>query len=336
VRRLSSSDTSPRVACVGGGYWGPNLIRNVHTQGALALLCDRQPETLAALEAHHPGIPATHDYEEVLASDVDAVLLATPAATHHALTRRALEAGKHVFVEKPLALTAAEARDLAETADRLGRVLMVGHILEYHPAFERLVELVREGAIGEVRHLRSSRLSLGKLRHEENVMWSFAPHDLSLLHRVLSDSIPERIRAFGTTVLQPGIPDTVHLDLAYTGGVTAHVHVSWLEPIKLHQLVVMGTEGMLVFEDSRPTDKLRMFDRGFRQESGSWVVRSGEERTLPFEAGEPMAREIAHFLDCIRTGKRPRTDGWSGVRVLEVLEAAQRELDLPTPTGSPA
>jgi UDP-2-acetamido-3-amino-2,3-dideoxy-glucuronate N-acetyltransferase len=267
---------------------------------------------------------------------VDAVLLATPAATHHDLALRALEAGKHVFVEKPLALTAAEARALAETADRLDRVLMVGHILEYHPAFERLVELVREGVIGEVRHLRSSRLSLGKLRHEENVLWSFAPHDLSLLQRILGAARPERIRAFGTTVLQPGIPDTVHLDLAYAGGVTAHVHVSWLEPVKLHQLVVMGTEGMLVFEDSRPTDKLRLFDRGFRQEAGGWTLKRGEERVIPFEEGEPMAREIAHFLACVRTGDRPRTDGWSGVRVLEVLEAAQQELDLPVPTGSPA
>jgi len=326
----------PRVACVGGGYWGPNLIRNVHSQGALAWLCDRHPGTLAALAERYPGIPSTPDFDEVLASDVDAVLLATPAATHHDLAMRALESGKHVFVEKPLALTAAEARALAETADRLDRVLMVGHILEYHPAFERLVELVREGAIGEVRHLRSSRLSLGKLRHEENVMWSFAPHDLSLLQRVLGVVRPECIRAFGTTVLQPGIPDTVHLDLAYPGGVTAHVHVSWLEPVKLHQLVVMGTEGMLIFEDSRPVEKLRLFVSGFRLEGGQWTLRRGEARVMPFEEGEPMAREIGHFLDCIRTGARPRTDGWSGVRVLEVLEAAQQELDLPVPTRSPA
>ncbi len=321
---------------MGGGYWGPNLIRNVHAQGALAWLCDRQSDTLSALSGLYPGVLATLDYAEVLASDVDAVLLATPAGTHHDMALRALQAGKHVFVEKPLALTAAEARHLAETADRLERVLMVGHILEYHPAFERLVELVREGAIGEVRHLRSSRLSLGKLRHEENVMWSFAPHDLSLVQRVLEAARPERIRAFGTTVLQSGIPDTVHLDLAYPGGVTAHVHVSWLEPVKLHQMVVMGTEGMLVFEDSRPTDKLRLFDRGFRLESGTWTLHRGEERSVPFDEGEPMAREVAHFLDCLRTGDRPRTDGWSGVRVLEVLEAAQRELEQSTPTGSPA
>lgn len=328
-----SSSSIPAIACIGGGYWGPNLIRNTHALGALAVICDRDPATLAKLAEHYPGVRTTTDYQEVLADpSIDAVMLATPAVTHHPLGMQALEAGKHAFIEKPLAMTAPQAEDLAAAADRLGRTLMVGHILEYHPAFEALLALIQEGALGEVKHVRSSRLSLGKVRSEENVMWSFAPHDVSLVLGALGNQEPERVEAFGTTILQPGIPDTVHMDLGFAGGVTAHIHVSWLEPNKLHQLVVIGTKAMAVFEDSRPDNKLVVYDRGFDRLGDTLQMRKGAETAIDFPPGEPMKREIAHFIESIQTGRRPKSDGWSGARVLRVLEAAERKLNSAVPT----
>lgn len=328
-----SSSSTPRVACVGGGYWGPNLIRNTHALGALELLCDRDPSTLAKLAESYPGVRTTTDYQEVLADpSVDAVLLATPAVTHHPLGMQALEARKHTFIEKPLAMTAGDSEALARTADRLDRILMVGHILEYHPAYEALLDLIRGGDLGEVKHVRSSRLSLGKLRSEENVMWSFAPHDVSLVLGALGNQEPDRVEAFGTTILQPGIPDTVHLDLGFADGVTAHIHVSWLEPNKLHQLVVIGSKAMAVFEDSRTENKLVVYDRGFDAFNGTFQMRKGGETVVDVAPGEPMKRELQHFLDCIRTGDRPKSDGWSGTRVLRVLEAAERKLSTPALT----
>lgn len=325
-----SSSNPPRVACIGGGYWGPNLIRNTERLGALAMICDRDPSTLARLSQSHPGVPVTLDYAEVLSDEsLEAVVLATPASTHHRLALQAMEAGKHVFVEKPLALTAAEAEELATEADRLDRILMVGHILEYHPAYEALLRLVHDGELGEIKHVRSTRLSLGKLRSEENVMWSFAPHDVSLVLGVLAPLEPRRVEAFGTTVLQPGIPDTVHMDLGFAGGVTAHIHVSWLEPNKLHQLTVIGTRAMAVFEDSRADHKLVVYDRGFDRVEGAWQLRKGPERVVEYAPGEPMARELSHFLSCVAGHRRPKSDGWSGARVLRVLEAAQDKLQSP-------
>lgn len=318
--------SSSKVAVVGGGYWGPNLIRNFHALGALGAICDKSPETLAKLSAQYPGVKAVEDFAAVLsAPEIRAVVLATPASTHHRLAMLAMEAGKDVFVEKPLALTAAESEDLARAADRLGRVLMVGHILEYHPAYEKLVELVRSGELGEVKHLRSSRLSLGKLRHEEDVLWSFAPHDVSLILGLV-DAEPEEVRAFGHAILQPGIADQVHVDMRFGNGATAHIHTSWLEPQKLQQLVVIGTKKMAIFEDSRADAKLKLFDCGFDCVNGSWSPRRGEETVVEYPAGEPMARECQHFLDCVANGTRPKSDGWDGVRVLKVLEAATRQM----------
>jgi UDP-2-acetamido-3-amino-2,3-dideoxy-glucuronate N-acetyltransferase len=311
---------------VGAGYWGPNLARNFHALGALHTLCDLNPEVLAKFGAAYPEVRTTPDLSEVLADPgIDAVVLATPAPTHHRLALQAMQAGKHVFVEKPLALSRAQAEELAREADRLDRVLMVGHILVYHPAVEALVALVRSGELGEVKHVRSERLSLGKLRSEENVLWSFGPHDASLLAELLAGD-PESVQAFGHAILQDGIEDIVTMDLRYPGNVTAHIHLSWLEPVKRHRLTVIGTRKMVVFDDTLPEGKVRLYDRGFDQAASGWELRRGEETLVPYEAGEPMARECAHFLECIRTGVRPRTDGWSGARVLGILEQAQSEL----------
>lgn len=322
----SNRPAQPRVALVGSGYWGPNLARNFHALEALAAICDRNSEALSKLAIVYPAAQATADYAEVLADrSLDAVVIATPAFTHFDLALQALQAGKHVFVEKPLALSRREAEDLAREADRLDRVLMVGHILVYHPAFQALVALVRSGELGEVKHVRSERLSLGKLRSEENVLWSFGPHDASLLAELLPDD-PMSVQSFGHAILQEGIEDQVTMDLRYPGGVTAHVHLSWLEPVKRHRLTVIGTRKMAVFDDTLSEGKLRLYDRGFDPTASGWELRRGEETLVPYEAGEPMARECAHFLECIRTGARPRTDAWSGARVLGILEQAQHAL----------
>lgn len=311
---------------VGAGYWGPNLARNFHALGALQALCDLNPEVLAKFGAAYPEIRTTPDLSEVLADpSIDAVVLATPAPTHHRLAMQAMQAGKHVFVEKPLALSRAQAEELAREADRLDRVLMVGHILVYHPAVEALVALVRSGELGEVKHVRSERLSLGKLRSEENVLWSFGPHDASLLAELLAGD-PDSVQAFGHAILQEGIEDIVTMDLRYPGNVTAHIHLSWLEPVKRHRLTVIGSKKMVVFDDTLSEGKVRLYDCGFDFTASGWELRRGEETLVPYEAGEPMARECAHFLECIRTGDRPRTDGWSGARVLGILEQAQSDL----------
>jgi UDP-2-acetamido-3-amino-2,3-dideoxy-glucuronate N-acetyltransferase len=293
---------------------------------ALSAICDRSLEALSRLAIVYPSAKTTPDYAQILADrSLDAVVLATPAVTHFDLAMRALQAGKHVFVEKPLALSRVEAEQLAAEADRLNLVLMVGHILVYHPAFQALVALVRRGELGEVKHVRSERLSLGKLRSEENVLWSFGPHDASLLAELISAE-PESVGASGHAILQEGIEDIVTMDLRYPGNVTAHIHLSWLEPVKRHRLTVIGSKKMAVFDDTLSEGKLRVYDRGFDLTASGWELRRGEETLVPYEAGEPMARECAHFLECIRTGDRPRTDGWSGARVLGILEQAQSEL----------
>lgn len=315
-----------QVAVVGGGYWGPNLMRNFHALGALGAVCDRDPAALAKLKAEYPGVKTYDDFSGVLAdSAISGVVIATPASTHFGLAAQAMEAGKHVFVEKPLALSSRESEEMARAADRLGRVLMVGHILEYHPVYERLVELVRQGELGEVKHIRSSRLSLGKLRREEDVLWSFAPHDVSLVLGLLGAE-PTEVHAFGQAILQPTIADQVHVDLRFASGAAAHIHVSWIEPQKLHQLVVIGSRKMAIFEDSRTEGKLRLFDLGFDPVDAGWVLRRGDESIVDPPTGEPMARECRHFLDCMTMGSRPKSDGWSGVRVLRVLEAATQQM----------
>lgn len=318
--------SSKSIAVVGGGYWGPNLIRNFDALGALGAICDRSPETLAKLHAAYPHVKAYADFEAILEDEsLKGVVLATPAVTHFPLAMQALKAGKHVFVEKPLALSSAEAEELTHAADSLGRILMVGHILEYHPAYEALVDLIRSGELGTIKHVRSSRLSLGKLRTEENALWSLGPHDVSLILGILNEE-PVDVRAFGHAVLQPEIADQVHVDMRFASGATAHIHVSWLEPQKLHQLVVIGSQKMAIFEDSRTEGKLRLFDRGFDLVDGSWQLRRGDETVVDFPAGEPMKRECQHFLDSIASGTRPKSDGWDGVRVLRVLEAATKKM----------
>ncbi len=308
-----------RIAAVGTGYWGPNLARNLNELGVLEVICDLVLDRAREL-ADRLGVRAESAYDSVLADpSIGAVVLATPVPTHHAMALRALDAGKHVFVEKPLAWQASEAEDLCRRADAAGRVLMVGHLLEYHPAFVALRDMVFAGELGQIRHIRCTRFNLGKLRSEENVLWSFAPHDLSLIMR-LSGSEPVDVRASGHRVLGTPREDIVYADLTFEKGLTAHVQVSWLEPVKQHQFVVMGDRKMAVFNDSLKEGKLRLYDKGFDPADGGFGLRDRGEEIVALPDVEPMKAELQDFLAACESGGRPLADGWSGLRVVRTLE----------------
>jgi len=315
------------VAVAGCGYWGKNLVRNFAQIGALRWLCDTDDEALESQARSYPGLRLTNRLEEVLdASDVQAVVLATPAAFHHAQARAALLKGKDIFVEKPLALRYAQGRELVELAGERSRVLMVGHILEYHPAVARLKEVVRQGELGQVWYIYSNRLNLGKVRQEENILWSFAPHDISIITSLLGAE-PDLVSASGGSYLQSGIADVTVTNLLFAGGVRAHIFVSWLHPYKEQRLVVIGDRQMAVFDDTLREGKLRICDKGIEWQAGRPVPRHAAETTLAVPELEPMRLECEHFLECVRERKRPLTDGTNALRVLRVLEASQRSLE---------
>ncbi|MHB1412281.1 MAG: Gfo/Idh/MocA family protein [Thermoleophilia bacterium] len=314
-----------RIAVAGTGHWGKNLVRNFHQLGALATICDSDPLTLSRFRDDYPGCHTVPNFADILSdADIDAVVLATPAETHFSLARQALLAGKDVFVEKPLALTTADGVELARLSARLDRILMVGHLLWYHRAIDRIRELVSEGALGEIYYMSSHRLNLGRVRREENVLWSFAPHDVSVMI-MLAGGLPLSVSATGGSYLQPGISDTTLTSLTFAGGVGGHIYVSWLHPFKEHKLVIIGSRRMLVFDDLQDSEKIRLYDKGV-EPGEALKLRSNGYEVVPFEAEEPLRRECAHFLECIATRRQPDTDVQNGVEVLQVLEAAQASL----------
>ncbi len=317
------------VAVVGGGYWGRNLVRNFHNLGALAGLCETDAETRDALAGQFEIPFATSDYTQTLASpEIDAVALATPAGLHGRMVREALEAGKDVYVEKPLCLAEDEAAQLVARAKELGRVLMVGHLLWYHPAVLKLKSLLSNGDLGRVEYIYSNRLNMGKLRREENVLWSFAPHDVSIILGLLGED-PMRVQASGGNFLHQQIADTTVSLLEFASGVRSHIFVSWLHPFKEQKLVVVGDRKMAVFDDTAPwSEKLKVYPHSVAWEGNVPVARKADGENIALEEGEPLRAECAHFLDCIRDRSTPRTDGAEGLRVLRVLNACQSALEL--------
>lgn len=310
-----------KVGLVGCGYWGKNLLRNFHELGALAAVCDALPANQELAKKMAPGVPIYSDFDELLRSDIPSIALATPAVTHFPMAKKALAAGKDVFVEKPLALRVEEGEELLR---RQGdRILMVGHILEYHPACVKLVELVRKGELGEVRYIYSNRLSLGKVRREENILWSFAPHDVAIINRVVG-AMPEKVSAFGAAYLQEDIADVTITNLAYPGGVRAHIHVSWLHPFKEQRLVVIGSQRMAVFNGV--SGELLTYDQRVEWQEGQPVPLHADAVKVPLESLEPLKEECRAFLQATESRKAPLTDGRNGLEVLAVLEAAQRSL----------
>lgn len=327
VERQPDPSAPPGVALVGCGYWGRNIARNLHQLGALRLVCDTRPAALAEVRAAHPGVRTAATVAAALKDPaVRAVAIAAPAVRHHALARQVLLAGKDVFVEKPLALRLREAEELVSLARERRRVLMVGHLLEYHPAILKLRELVDAGELGDLHHVYSNRLNLGKVRREENILWSFAPHDISVILRLLG-RMPTTAITAGQHYLQHQIADVTMTWLNFPGRTRAHIFVSWLHPYKEQRLVVVGSRRMAVFDDVATEGKLKLYDQGIEWRQGEApIIRRTAEATLFFPQSEPLREELRHFLDCVRTRRTPRTDGRNGLRVLRVLDACQRSL----------
>jgi UDP-2-acetamido-3-amino-2,3-dideoxy-glucuronate N-acetyltransferase len=323
----------PGVAVVGRGYWGENLVRNFHALGVLRAVCDHDPGRRARQPETRPGVAFTGSLDEVLSDRaVHAVAIATPPATHYAIARAALERGRDVFVEKPLASSVEECEELIALADRGGRILMVDHILRYHPAVRKLQDLVAGGALGEMRYLYSNRLNIGRLRKEENILWSFAPHDVSVILALVGRP-PVEVRAFGEAYLQEGVYDTTVTSLAFSRKLKAHIFVSWLHPFKEQKLVVVGSRNMAVFDDLDPK-KLWLYPHTIAWVGEIPVASKAERIAVPLAGEEPLAVSCAHFLDCLKTRKTPVTDGREGLAVLRVLQAAQAALDAATGTPS--
>src|SRR5579884_191941 len=323
-----------RFAVIGAGYWGPHLIRNISEipDGRLSAIVDLSQERLEALQPRYPSARLSRHFEDALADDVDAVVLATPVNTHHRLAKGALEAGKHVLIEKPITRDAHQARELIRLADSKGLALMVGHTFEYNPAVVTLKEIVKRGDVGRVLYVDAARLNLGQYRTDVNVLWGLAPHDISILNYIL-DSEPTHVSARGNACIQDGTHDVAYVELKYPEGVLGHIHVSWLEPCKVRRLTVVGDEKMVVYNDVAAEEKLRIYDKGVVKTTSSGDFADFQLGyhyggvTIPaVPSGEPLKLELLHFIECIHSGETPRSDGLSGLRVIKVLESADKSL----------
>jgi predicted dehydrogenase len=311
------------VAVVGCGYWGKNLVRNFHQLGALGLVCEPTESGALAAQNLSPDVPICESFDDVLRAPVHGVVIASPAETHYDLALRALESGKDVFVEKPLALAAHQGQQLLNLAEANQRILMVGHVLEYHPGIEAIGEMVSTGELGPLRYVYSNRLSFGKIRREENILWSFAPHDVAVILRLMG-SMPFQVNACGGSYLQPNIADVTITTLLFDNGVRAHIHVSWLHPFKEQRLVVIGERAMVSFDDV--SKRLTLYRHRVEVQNGQSVPVPSEGELVSYPDDEPLRKECQAFLAAIATRRPPVTDGASGLRVLKVLQAAQRSL----------
>ena len=332
--------TSINIAVVGLGHWGPNLARNFHRlpQAVLHTLCDADTDRLQWAGTLYPAARLTSDYESILTDPaVDAVVLATPVHTHFKLASAALQAGKHTFVEKPLARTSDEARRLVELADAQKRILMVGHVFLYNAAVRQVKQYIDSGELGDIYYIYAQRLNLGIVRQDVNALWNFAPHDISIINYWL-DGTPIKVDAHGYAYLQPGIEDAVFMNLEYQGGQAASVHVSWLDPNKVRRMTVVGSKKMVVYDDVSPDAKIKLYDKGVDRKPGNGLgsyatfgefqllVRAGDILIPKIQFTEPLRVECQAFVDAIRTGEPPLADGRNGLAVVEVLEAADRAM----------
>lgn len=323
----SGASKQPNIALIGCGQWGRNLARNLAALGALRAVCDSNPVVLEGVRTLYPDVIVTRDPGGILQdSEIEACVIATPAASHSELARQALEAGKDVLVEKPLALTVRDGEALVELAEQRGRILMVGHLLEYHPAIEKLREMVKSGELGKIQYVYSNRLNLGRIRTEENALWSFAPHDIYVLLRLLGE-LPLEVACQGGSYLNHQLADVTMTTMNFASGVQGHIFVSWLHPYKEQKLVVVGDRKMAVFDDTLLLDKLQLYPHRV-----DWIERvpvavKAEAESVSLPDVEPLAQECRHFLECLATRQHPRTDGPNGVAVLRVLEACQQSLE---------
>ncbi len=323
-----------RVGVVGLGAWGWNVARNFASlpECQLVSVCDVDPRRRSSAARTWPAVKPVADLDEMLRDDsVQAVVIASPATTHHPLARRALLADRDVFVEKPFALSVAEAEDMAELADARRRVLMVGHLLEYHPVVRRLKDLIHSGELGPVYYIYTQRVNLGRIRGDENAMWSFAPHDISQILYML-EMEPVDVSARGQSYVQEGIEDVAFLSLFFENRIMAHIHLSWLDPHKVRRTTVVGSKKMAVFDDTEVTEKLRIYDNHAEPPAAKTFgeviqVRFGDIWIPRVESVEPLQLECRHFIECVQNRTTPLTDSRDGIRVVRILEAAQRSLE---------
>lgn len=321
------TDGQIRVALIGYGWWGKNIARNLDALGALYCICDTNDKSRAVAGKLYPHAMVYSRLEQVLEDEkVSCVCIATPAVTHAAIALDVLSSGRDVFVEKPLSTNIADGLKVVRTAHRYEKVLMVGHILRYHPAIEKLKKIVDEGKLGELRYIYSNRLNLGKVRKEENILWSFAPHDIDIIIH-LSGRVPRMVLAVGASYLQPRIADTTLSYMFFDGNFHAHIYVSWLHPFKDQKLVVVGSEAMAVFDDVKKSGKLVIMDgRVEKGEDGQLLVVKSDKCAISISDDEPLRVELVHFLECVRERKKPKTDGMVALKVISVLEACQRSM----------
>jgi predicted dehydrogenase len=319
-----------RVGLAGLGYWGPNLARNFDDLADLTWLCDLSPDLVDRFGARYPSARATSRFDDLLEDEsLQAVIVATPVATHYELTRRALEAGKHVFVEKPPALSGAEADELAAIAEERGLVLLPGHLLLYHPAVAKLKELIESGELGDVRYLYGNRQNLGQIRKDENALWSLGVHDLSVILHLIGEE-PSEVLARGESFIRDGVEDVVFCYLRFPSGVVAHMHLSWLDPHKMRKITVVGRNKMAVFDDMELERKVTVYDKGTEQPSesyGEWRTRTGDIYIPKIPNDEPLRLECRHFLSLVAGDGDPDVAAREGATVVRVLEQLQQSLE---------
>jgi UDP-2-acetamido-3-amino-2,3-dideoxy-glucuronate N-acetyltransferase len=315
------------IAVIGCGYWGKNLVRNFWELGVLRTTFDVDEKKTKELKSLYPEIRIAHKLPEIFQEQsIEGIVVATPAESHYEVVKEALLAGKDVFVEKPLSLRVREGKALVALAEEKKRILMVGHLLEYHPGIVKLKEMVSAGELGRINYIHSTRLNLGKFRTEENILWSFAPHDISVILLLLGE-MPQEVSAHGGSYLSQGIADVTMTTMDFPSGVKSHIFVSWLHPYKEQKLVIVGDRKMAVFDDVAPKDKLLLYKHRIEWIDRVPVPRKEDAEVVEFKMEEPLKLECQHFLDCIETRRKPKTDGENGLRVLEVLELCQRSLE---------
>lgn len=315
-----------KIAVFGCGYWGQNLVRNYYQMGRLGLVCDLAEKGRNRAAEIAPGTPLLDSFDEALdREDVQGVVLATPAETHCSLCIKALQAGKDVFVEKPFALRCEDAEAMHAESLKRRRILMVGHLLEYHPAVLQLREMVNQGILGQINYIYSNRLNFGKIRVEENALWSFAPHDIAIILR-LAGTPPVEVTCVGGSYITPNLADVTVSTLLFKDGMRAHIFVSWLNPFKEQKLVVVGERNMMVFNDTVKDEKLLLYEQCVELRDRQPILQKGVCRNIPVRPDEPLKLECEHFLHCMETREAPLTDGISGINVTKVLQACQTSL----------
>ena len=324
---MANKKTNKYIAIIGTGYWGKNLVRNFYQLGVLKTICDLDKNILKKFEKLYPGTETTQNINKILVDkEIKGVVIATPAITHHQLAKKILKAGKDIFIEKPLALELKHGKELIKLAKNKKCILMVGHILRYHPAIIKLKQLVKNGVLGKIQYIYSNRLNFGKLRTEENILLSFAPHDISVILS-LFEKLPKKVATHGMSWLKKGIADTTISYFEFNKKQGAHIFVSWLNPFKEQKLVVVGDKKMAVFDD-REKNKLITYSHKIKWDYNKIpTAKQAPSKIISISQSEPLREECKHFLNCIKTRKNPRSDGKEALNILKVLTACQKSLD---------